>query len=82
MAEVIYRVVEHDGAWAYKAGNVFSETFPTHKLALEAARKAAEEQRTPGRREVISYEDADGEWHQEAAAGDDRPFTRVVDKSV
>jgi hypothetical protein len=80
MAEVIYRIVEHDGAWAYKAGNVFSETYPTHKQALAAARKAAEEQRSPGRAEVISYEDEDGEWHQEVAAGDDRPITRVTNQ--
>ncbi len=27
MSHVTYTVVEHDGGWAYKLGDVFSETF-------------------------------------------------------
>lgn len=81
MAEVTYTIVEHDGGWAYKAGAVFSEPFPTHEQALAAARRAAAEQRTPGRTEVISYEDANGKWHEETAPGNDRPNTVIVDKS-
>ena len=38
MTTVTYEVVEHDGGWAYKVGDVFSETFPTHDDALDAAR--------------------------------------------
>jgi len=38
MAEVKYKIVEHDGGWAYKLGDVFSETFPSHDAALRAAR--------------------------------------------
>ena len=37
MARVTYVIVEHDGGWAYKVGDVFSETFPTHDAALAAA---------------------------------------------
>lgn len=81
MAEVTYVIVEHDGGWAYKVGTVFSEPYPTRERALAAARRAAAEQRTPGRTEVISYEDENGEWHEETAAGSDRPNTVIVDKS-
>ncbi len=81
MAEVTYSIVEHDGGWAYKVGAVFSETYPTRERALAAARRAAAEQRTPGRTEVISYEDENGKWHEETAAGNDRPNTVIVDRS-
>ena len=79
MSHVTYRIVQHDGGWAYKAGDVFSEPFPTHDRALAAARRAAREQRTPGRTEVIEWEDASGVWHTETASGSDRPETDVED---
>jgi hypothetical protein len=81
MTEVTYVIVEHDGGWAYKVGAVFSEPHPTRERALAAARRAAAEQRTPGRTEVISYEDENGKWHVETSAGNDRPNTVIVDKS-
>lgn len=77
MSEITYEIVEHDGGWAYKFDGVFSETFPTHAAALKAAEKVAREQRTPGRTEVIEYEDQKGKWHTETAKGDDRPVTKV-----
>ena len=79
MSHVIYKVVRHDDGWAYKVDGVFSEAFPTHALALAAARRAAAEQRTPGRTEAIEYEDAQGRWHTETARGGDRPNTDVED---
>jgi hypothetical protein len=79
MAEVTYRIVQHDEGWAYKVGDVFSEPFSTHEEALEAAKRVAREQRTPGDTHVIEYETADGKWHTETAPGSDRPETRVVD---
>jgi hypothetical protein len=45
MVNVHYRVVEHKGGWAYKAGEVFSERYATHEEAREAAERAAAEQR-------------------------------------
>jgi hypothetical protein len=75
-----YRIVEHDGGWAYKLGDVFSETFPTHQAAVDAARMAAAEQRVPGKTEAIEYEDSEGNWHQELSRGDDRPLTDVDDR--
>jgi Uncharacterized protein conserved in bacteria (DUF2188) len=79
MTEVTYRIVQHDGGWAYKAEGVFSEPFPTHAAALAAAKKVAQEQRVPGRTHVIEYEDEKGKWHTETASGSDRPSTAVKD---
>jgi hypothetical protein len=79
MAQVTYHIVQHDGGWAYKANDAFSEAFPTHDAALKAARIAAAEQMQPGHTEVIEYEDADGHWHVETAPGRDRPQTAVED---
>jgi uncharacterized protein DUF2188 len=80
MSHVTYRIVQHDEGWAYTVNGVFSETFPSHAAALAAAKRAAEEQRTPGRTEVIEYERPDGTWHTETAPGDDRPSTDIEDK--
>ncbi len=80
MTKVIYQVVEHDGGWAYKVGDVFSETFPTHEAAHAAAARAAAEQRLPGSTETIEFEDEKGKWHTETDPGDDRPSSEVVDE--
>ena len=79
MSEVTYEIVKHDDGWAYKAGGVFSEPFPTHAAALKAAQAAAAEQRVPGATTVIQYETADAKWHTETARGNDRPITVVKD---
>ncbi len=79
MVKVVYRVVKHDDGWAYKVGDVFSEPFPTHDEAIAAARRAAGEQRVAGETAGISWEDANGRWHDELAAGTDRPDTEVED---
>ena len=79
MAEVVYKVVEHDGGWAYTANGAYSETFRTHDQALNAARRAAAEQRVGDVDHMISYETSDGVWHTEKAGGGDRPETRVED---
>jgi hypothetical protein len=77
MTKVIYEIVEHDGGWAYRVDGVFSETFGTRDLARKAAERAAQEQVVPGATTGISYEDESGRWHNEVAAGDDRPETDV-----
>jgi len=80
MTKVVYEIVEHDGGWAYKFNGVFSEAFPSHEAARKAAAAAAQEQRVPGRTEVIQYEDENGKWHEETVRGDDRPTTEIIDK--
>ena len=77
MDEVVYRIVEHDGGWAYKLGDVFSETFRTRADAEAAATRVAAEQRTPGETEAIEWQDADYAWHQELEEGSDRPAADV-----
>ncbi len=77
MSEEHYRIVEHDGGWAYTALGVFSETYPTHDSALAAARRAIAEQAVPDRPRMIQYQDETGAWRVEAAAGDDRPVADV-----
>ncbi|MBO1074851.1 DUF2188 domain-containing protein [Roseomonas marmotae] len=77
MAKLVYHVVQHDGGWAYKVGDVFSETYRTHDQAAAAARDAAEKQQQGDETEVIEYQDQEGLWHVETARGDDRPETSV-----
>lgn len=77
MSEVVYHIVEHDGGFAYKLGDVFSETFPSRDDAFRAAQAAASEQRVPGTTEAIRYQDQAGGWHDETAPGNDRPDAKV-----
>jgi len=79
MSKVIYEIVEHNGGFAYKVGDVFSETFATHEAAHEAAERAAQRQQVAGRDEQIQYQDEQGNWHEEFAAGDRRPEAEVDD---
>jgi len=79
MAHVTYRIVEHDGGWAYKAGDTYSETFASHEAAKGAAVRAAREQRAPDENAAIEYQTPDGKWVTESADGHDRPVTDVED---
>ncbi len=77
MTKVIYEIVEHDGGFAYRVNGTYSETFPTHDRAKAAARRAAVEQQRPGEDAGISWEDANGRWHEQVSSGEDRPETEV-----
>jgi hypothetical protein len=77
MSHVTYRIVEHDGGWAYKVGDTFSETFPTHDAAKAAAVLASREQRVADTTAYIEYADSEGDWITERADGHDRPDTDV-----
>jgi len=77
MVHITYKIVEHDGGWAYKLGDVFSEPFATRDEAVEAAHRVALEQRAPGETHTIEWEDANGKWHEELSPGGDRPETDV-----
>ncbi len=78
MDRIHYRIVEHDGGWAYKLGDVFSEPFPSKAAATKAARRVADEQHIPGEDSYIEYQDETGEWHTEFARGGDHPDADVV----
>ena len=78
MSALVYQVVEHDGGWAYKVGDVFSESFPTHEAAVTAAEQAAQRQQHEVEPAPITYEDAEGHWHTEIA-DNDQPVPEVSD---
>ena len=77
MASLHYRIVPHDGGWAYSFEGAFSEPFASHEAALAAARAVVAEQHEPGDDTLIEYQDEYGAWHTEAASGDDRPDVDV-----
>lgn len=77
MPNITYEIVQHDGGWAYRVDETFSETFPTHDAARKAAELAAREQVVPGVATPISYEDKKGRWHNESSAGADRPDVKI-----
>jgi hypothetical protein len=77
MTDITYRIVPHDGGWAYTLDGVFSETFADRGAAVTAARRAAAEQELPGENVGITYEDENGVWREELSDGDDRPTTHV-----
>jgi len=77
MSKFTYEIVRHDGGWAYRVDETFSEAFPSHDAARQAAEQAAQEQVVPGDATEISYEDKRGRWHDELSRGNDRPETDV-----
>jgi hypothetical protein len=77
MNRITYKVVKHDGGWAYEVNGTYSEKFPTREAARKAAKLAASEQAAPGEATPISYEAEKGHWHDEVADGSDRPKTAV-----
>ena len=79
MAHVTYEIVEHDGGWAYKLGDVFSEPFRDARGGGGGGKDGGGGAALPGRRETIEYQDEEGNWHEELARGDDRPETEVQD---
>jgi hypothetical protein len=78
MAKIHYKVVEHDGGWAYKLDDVFSEPFRSKAAALAAAKRVAAEQHIPGDLTRIEYQDEAGKWHLELSEPDDRPEADVI----
>ena len=77
MTQITYRITRHDGGWAYRLGDSYSETYPSHDAARAAAVRAAREQRVPDQDAMIEYADASGDWVVERADGHDRPQTEV-----
>ena len=77
MNKITYKVVKHDGGWAYGVNGTYSEKFPTREAARKAAKLAAGERPAPGETTPISYADRKAHWHDEVADGTDRPKTAV-----
>lgn len=76
---ITYHVGKHDGGWAYRLDDVWSESYPSHDEAVRAAHIAAGRQQVEGRDARISYQTADGAWHEETARAGDRPEADVED---
>lgn len=79
MSHVTYRIVEHDGGWAYTSDGVFSETYASHDAALGATQAVARETRVADETGMIEYQDAAGNWVTERADGHDRPEVDIED---
>jgi Uncharacterized protein conserved in bacteria (DUF2188) len=77
MTKLTYEIVRHDGGWAYRVDETFSESFASHDAARVAAELAAKEQALPGDSVEISFEDKHGKWHTEVSSGKDRPDVDV-----
>ena len=78
MAKIHYRIVAHDGGWAYTLNGVFSEPFPTKAAAVAVAKRVAAEQHIPGDTTHIEFQDEAGQWHIELSRGADRPDADVI----
>ncbi len=76
---ITYHVVPPVAGWASGVDAVFPATFPNQPHALGAAGLAAARHERSDEDRFISYEDEDGRWHNEVAAGRDRPETEVED---
>jgi len=58
MPNVVYEIVQHDGGWAYKVNDVFSEQYRTAPNNLEDGRKdeiVAEAKRTLGLKPSVVF---------------------------
>jgi hypothetical protein len=62
MNKITYKIVKHDGGWAYEANGTNSQTFQTREAARNAAKLAATEQAPAGKTTPRSYEDEEGQW--------------------
>jgi hypothetical protein len=78
LSKITYKVVKHDGGWAYETNGTYSEPFPTREAARKAAKLAASEQTTPGKTTQITYQDEKDRWHNEVDSGTDRPKATVA----
>ena len=72
MAKVTYRIVKHEDGWAYKVGEVFSETFRSHHTVTDLYGAYEIRDLPPGSYTLRV-------WHEELDPGSDRPETTVED---
>jgi hypothetical protein len=77
--KIAYHVGAHDGGYAYRLDDVWSETFADHDAAFEAAIAVATRQHLEGQDVDITYQAADGGWKTEHIDGRDRPEAAVID---
>lgn len=71
MARFHYKIVQHDGGWAYTLDGAYSEAFTSRAEAMKAVKRVVAEQHAQGEPTVIEYQDDQGEWHTENSEGND-----------
>jgi hypothetical protein len=49
MSKITYKVVKHDGGWAYEANGTYSEPFPTRDLGSQGGETCGERAGRAGR---------------------------------
>jgi hypothetical protein len=67
MNKITYRVVKHDGGWAYEANGTYSEQFRTRDAARKAARSAAIAHAAANGATPPSYEDKSRQWYDDGS---------------
>jgi hypothetical protein len=67
MSNITYRVVKHDGGWAYEANGTYSAQFQTREAARKAARLAATVLAAANEITSPSDEDKNGQWHDDGS---------------
>jgi hypothetical protein len=67
MSKITYRVVKHDGGWAYEANGTYSEQFQTREAARKAARLAATAKAAANEIVPTSYDDKNGQWYDDCS---------------
>jgi hypothetical protein len=66
MNKITYRIVRHDGGWAYETNGTYSEQFPTREAARKAARVAAAEHPSAYAATRRISEDKDAQWFDDS----------------
>lgn len=75
-----YHIGQHDGGWAYRLNDVWSEPYPNHAAARAAAHRAARRQQLEGHDAEILFQSEDGSWHREHVEAGDRPEVDVANE--
>jgi hypothetical protein len=77
MSKAIYKIVRHDGRWAYESNGAVSEHFGTREQARAAARLTAREQCLQRAQIPISHEHRTVERQEEIPENDHRLHAEV-----
>jgi hypothetical protein len=67
MSTITYRVVKHEGGWAYEANGIYSAQFQTREAARKAAGLAATAQAVAHKITPPSYEDKNEQWYDDGS---------------
>ena len=66
MSKITYRVVKHNGGWAYETDGTCSQQFRTRDAARQAARLAAAGHASAYATTPRTSESEEGQWHDDS----------------